>query len=71
MATNKTGTRFDMYHLDGRRRPRLCETMTDDSKRNGTTALFAALNVLEAGLVGQCSPQHRRQEFIKLLNTSE
>jgi hypothetical protein len=45
--------------------------MTHDSKRNCTTTSFAALNVLEAGLVGQCLPPHRRQEFIKLMNTSE
>ncbi len=31
-----------------------CGTMTLDYKRNGTTALFAALNVLEGTVVGEC-----------------
>lgn len=44
------------------------ETMTHDYKRNGTTTLFAALNVLEGSLIGQCMPRHRHQEFIKFLN---
>jgi transposase len=44
------------------------ETMTHDYKRNGTTTLFAALNVLEGSLIAQCMPRHRHQEFIKFLN---
>jgi transposase len=43
------------------------ETMTHDYKRNGTTTLFAALNVAEGVLIGQCMPRHRHQEFIKFL----
>jgi transposase len=43
------------------------ETMTHDYKRNGTTTLFAALDVLEGRLIGQCMPRHRHQEFIKFL----
>lgn len=45
-----------------------CETMTHDYKRNGTTTLFAALNLLEGSLIAQCMPRHRHQEFIKFLN---
>jgi transposase len=48
--------------------PGRCETMTHDYKRNGTTTLFAALNVLEGSLIAQCMPRHRHQEFIKFLN---
>lgn len=44
-----------------------CETMTHDYKRNGTTTLFAALDVVEGRLIGQCMPRHRHQEFIKFL----
>ncbi len=47
--------------------PGRCETMTHDYKRNGTTTLFAALNVAEGLLIGQCMPRHRHQEFIKFL----
>jgi transposase len=47
--------------------PGRCETMTHDYKRNGTTTLFAALDVVEGRLIGQCMPRHRHQEFIKFL----
>src|SRR6185369_15051380 len=43
------------------------QTMTHDYKRNGTTTLFAALNVLTGMVIGQCLPRHRRQEFLKFL----
>src|SRR5438132_1223922 len=43
-------------------------TMTHDYKRNGTTTLFAALNVLEGKVIGRCMPRHRHQEFIRFLN---
>jgi transposase len=42
-------------------------TMTHDYKRNGTTTLFAALDVLTATVIGQCLPRHRHQEFRKFL----
>src|SRR5271169_2086648 len=45
-----------------------CATMTHDYKRNGTTTLFAALNVLEGRVIGQCMSRHRHQEFIRFLN---
>jgi transposase len=47
--------------------PGRCATMTHDYKRNGTTTLFAALDVLEGRLIAQCMPRHRHQEFIKFL----
>ncbi len=47
--------------------PGRCSTMTHDYKRNGTTTLFAALDMLEGRLIGQCMPRHRHQEFIKFL----
>jgi len=44
-----------------------CGTMTHDSVRNGTTTLFAALNVAEGKLIGTCMSRHRHQEWIKFL----
>jgi transposase len=41
--------------------------MTHDYKRNGTTMLFAALEVLQGKVVGQCYKRHRHQEFLKFL----
>ena len=46
-------------------------TMTHDYKRNGTTTLFAALNVLDGRVIGQCMQRHRHQEFIRFLNRIE
>ncbi|MCA1677542.1 MAG: IS630 family transposase [Actinobacteria bacterium] len=44
-------------------------TMTHDYKRNGTTTLFAALDVLTGTVIGQCLPRHRHIEFLKFLRT--
>jgi transposase len=44
-----------------------CGTMTYDYKRNGTTTLFAALEVLQGRVIGQCHERHRHQEFLKFL----
>ena len=44
-----------------------CGTMTHDYKRHGTTTLFAALNVLEGTVIGECMARHRHQEFLKFL----
>lgn len=44
-----------------------CGTMTHDYKRNGTTTLFAALNVLDGTVIGECMARHRHQEFLKFL----
>ena len=44
-----------------------CGTMTHDYVRNGTTTLFAALDVAAGRLIGSCMDQHRHQEWIKFL----
>ncbi len=46
-------------------------TMTHDYKRNGTTTLFAALNVLDGTVIGRNMQRHRHQEFIRFLNEIE
>ncbi len=46
-------------------------TMTHDYKRNGTTTLFAALDVLAGKVIGRCMQRHRHQEFIRFLNAIE
>jgi transposase len=46
-------------------------TMTHDYKRNGTTTLFAALNVLDGAVIGKNMQRHRHQEFIRFLNAIE
>jgi transposase len=48
-----------------------CATMTHDYKRNGTTTLFAALDILDGKVIGRCMQRHRHQEFIRFLNTVE
>ena len=40
-------------------------TMTHDYIRNGTTTLFAALNVLDGSVVGQCMQRHRHQDYLR------
>jgi transposase len=42
-------------------------TMTHDYKRNGTTTLFAALNVATGEIVGECFDRHRHDEFLVFL----
>jgi transposase len=44
-----------------------CGTITHDYIRNGTTTLFAALEMAEGTLIGTCMPRHRHQEWIKFL----
>lgn len=44
-------------------------TMTHDYKRNGTTTLFAALEVATGTVIGECLPRHRASEFVKFLDT--
>jgi len=44
-----------------------CGTMTHDYKRNGTTTLFAAIEVVQGKVIGQCYARHRHQEFLKFL----
>ncbi|MCA6113215.1 IS630 family transposase, partial [Bradyrhizobium sp. CNPSo 4026] len=35
--------------------------------RNGTTTLFAALNMLDGKIIGTCMPRHRHREFLRFL----
>jgi transposase len=52
-------------------KPGKAGTMTHDYVRNGTTTLFAALNVLDGTVIGRCMQRHRHQEFIRFLNAVE
>jgi transposase len=52
-------------------KPGKAGTLTHDYKRHGTTTLFAALDVLEGTVLGQCMQRHRHQEFIRFLNAVE
>jgi transposase len=52
-------------------KPGRAGTMTHDYKRNGTTTLFAALNVLDGTVIGRNMNRHRHQEFIRFLNEIE
>ncbi len=45
-----------------------CGTMTHDYQRNGTTTLFAAMELAEGKIIGTCMKRHRHQEWIKFLN---
>jgi len=47
--------------------PGRCGTMTHDYKRNGTTTLFAAIDMTEGKVIASCMPRHRHQEWIKFL----
>lgn len=47
--------------------PGRCGTMTHDYKRNGTTTLFAAIELAAGRLIGKCMQRHRHQEWIKFL----
>lgn len=42
-------------------------TMTHDYVRHGTTTLFAALNVADGKVIGECQSRHRHQEWLKFL----
>jgi transposase len=42
-------------------------TMTHDYKRNGTTTLFAALELAQGRVIATCMPRHRHQEWLKFL----
>jgi transposase len=48
--------------------PGQAERRTPDYARNGTTSLFAALNVATGQVIGKCYRRHRQQEFLKFLN---
>ncbi len=48
--------------------PVQAERHTHDYVRNGTTSLFAALNVATGEVIGKCHRRHRHQEFLKFLD---
>lgn len=48
-------------------KPGRCGTMTHDYVRNGTTTLFAALDVLQGKVIGGCFDRHRHEEFLRFL----
>ena len=50
-------------------RPGIPAQMTHDYQRNGTTSLFAALEVVSGKVHGRCYRQHRHQEFIAFLKS--
>ena len=45
------------------------EQRTHDYVRNGTTTLFAALEIATGQVAGVCKDRHRHQEFLKFLRT--
>jgi len=42
-------------------------SQTHDYNRNGTTALFAALNLTHPEVIGRCAEKHRHQEFLAFM----
>ena len=52
-------------------KPGRCATYTHDYKRNGTSTLFAALNVATGEVIGECKSRHRHQEFLSFLRLVE
>ena len=52
-------------------RPGIPARQTHDYVRHGTTSLFAALNVLDGTVIGQCMHRHRHCEFIRFLENIE
>jgi transposase len=48
-------------------RPGVPARQTHDYTRHGTTTLYAALNVLDGTVIGECLPRHRSQEFVRFL----
>lgn len=43
------------------------EGVTHDYFRHGTVTLFAALDIATGGVISQCKPRHRHQEFLSFL----
>jgi transposase len=48
-----------------------CGTVTHDYKRNGTSTLFAALDVATGTVTGECYQKHTHKEFLKFLKKVE
>src|SRR5438876_3498089 len=49
-------------------KPGRAARMTHDYERNGTTSLYAALEIASGEVTGACYPRHRHQEFLAFLN---
>lgn len=47
--------------------PGRLKTLTHDYKRNGTTTLFAAIELAGGKIIAECMPHHRHLEWIKFL----
>ena len=47
------------------------ECRTHDYKRNGTTTLFAALNISSGEVLGKCKARHRHEDFLDFLRKIE
>ena len=47
------------------------EGVTHDYFRHGTVTLFAALDIVTGGVISQCKPRHRHQEFLSFLKHLE
>jgi hypothetical protein len=48
-----------------------CGTVTHDYKRNGTSTLFATLEVTTGSVTGECYQKHTHKEFLKFLKQVE
>lgn len=59
-ALDRTQKSLPMY-------PGRLKTLTHDYKRNGTTTLFAAIELAEGKIIAECMQRHRHQEWIKFL----
>jgi transposase len=49
-------------------KPGKAQRMTHDYKRNGTTSLYAALEIATGEVTASCYPRHTHQEFLAFLN---
>lgn len=47
--------------------PGRLKTLTHDYKRNGTTTLFAAIDLAQGKIIADCMPRHRHHEWLKFL----
>jgi len=48
-----------------------CGTVTHDYKRNGTSTLFAALDVATGSVTGECYQKHTHKEFLNFIKKVE
>src|SRR6266705_3351270 len=72
ICSGRSAVAWGTYRLSLPRQGRMpCSAPHSIYKRNGTTTLFAALNILDGTVVGRCMPSHTHKEFIKFLNAVE